>query len=255
MEKLIFDKDIAEFRTGPVKFGICMATYQRKIGNTPAYLKRSLDALLSQTATNWHLYLVGDKYENNDEFLTCVASFPKDKITYVNLTYANERENMAKGNDLWMVAGCNAMNISHQMALDDGCTYLVHHDDDDFFSSKKIQLLNYTLSLHPEPICIFHYSGYLGGVLPREEFNGIKSTLENTYYLPMPCNLTHSSITIHRSIALDFKYDGFRPGKTNYECGDIQLINYIRHAVFNDPKKYTIFIPILLCVHDVQGQG
>lgn len=255
MEKLIFDGDIPEFRTGPEKFGICMATYQRKSGKTPSYLKRSLDAILSQTATNWHLYLVGDKYENNDEFLECISSFPKDKITYKNLTYAHERENIAAGHNLWMVGGCNAMNTSHQMALEDGCSYIVHHDDDDFFSSKKIQILNYTLSLHPEPICIFHYSKHMGSALPRIECNEIKSTLENTYYLPMPCNLNHSSITIHRSIALDFKYDGFRPGKTHYECGDIQLINYIRNTVFTDPKKYVVFIPLLLCVHDVQGQG
>jgi hypothetical protein len=214
-----------------------------------------LNAILNQTATNWHLYLVGDKYENNDEFLACVESFPKDKITYVNLTSANERENITKKDDLWKVAGSNAYNHCHQMALDDGCTYLVHHDDDDFFIDKKIQILNYTLSLHPDPICIFHYSKHLGGVLPRGECNEIKSSLENTYYLPNPCNVNHSALTIHKSVALSFKYDGFRPGKTKYECGDIQLLEYLRNTVFNDRKKYTVFVPLLLCVHDVQGQG
>lgn len=255
MEKLIFNGDVAEYRTGPAKFGICMATYQRKSGKTPAYLKRSLDAILSQTATNWHLYLVGDKYENNDEFLSCISAFPKDKITYMNLTSAHERENIPSGQPLWMVAGSNAYNQCHKMALADDCTYIVHHDDDDYFSNKKIQILNYTLTLHPEPICMFHYSRHMHCILPGQAVEGIRSTLETTNYLPLPCNLNHSSITIHKSVASSFEYDGFRPGKIHYECGDIQLINYIRNAVFNDPKKYVVFVPLLLCVHDVEGQG
>jgi glycosyltransferase involved in cell wall biosynthesis len=255
MEKHIFDTDVLEYRTGPAKFGICMATYQRKNGKSPFYLKRSLDAILNQTATNWHLYLVGDKYENNDEFLACIASFPKDRITYVNLSSAQERENVVDRRNLWMVGGCNAMNTSHKMALDDDCTYMVHHDDDDYFSSKKIQLLNYVLTLHPDPICIFHYTKHMGGRLPAQEFTEIHSSLNNLYYLPLQCNVNHSALTIHKSVASAFQYSGFYPGKVRYECGDMQLIHHIRTTATNDPTKYTVFIPCLLCIHDVEGES
>jgi len=253
MENHIFENDVEEYRTGPNKFGICMASYQRRSGKTPAYLKRSLEAILNQTATNWHLYLVGDKYENNEEFLQCISFFPKDKLTYVNLSYANERDNISNRNNLWMVGGCNAMNTSHKLALEGGCSYIVHHDDDDYFNPKKLQILNYTLSIHPDPICIFHYSKHLDKVLPSQVFTGLKTSIEDLYNLPCPGNVNHSALTIHRSIAESFKYDGYRPGKVHYECGDIQLLKYIIQKATNDNKNYTVFVPLLLCTHDSEG--
>jgi glycosyltransferase involved in cell wall biosynthesis len=246
MEQLIYTTDHPEYRSGPTKFGICMATYQRKNGKSPMYLKRSLDAIINQTATNWHLYLVGDKYENNDEFLECISTFPKDKITAVNLPSALERENIKNITDLWKVGGATAFNHAHQLAVADGCEYILHHDDDDPFHTKKIQVLNYVLTLYHTPLCMFHYSTYIGSILPRQ----IVSTISPL--LPSEGNVIHTSLCIHKSIASDFMYDGYSPEKTTYTCGDMQLIAYIRNAVKDSLK--SIFVPLLLCSHDIEGE-
>lgn len=246
IEQTIYNTDYPEYRSGPTKFGICMATYRRKNGKSPSYLKRSLDAIINQTATNWHLYLVGDKYDNHDEFLKCISSFPKDKITAVNLPSAPERENIKNRTDLWKVGGASAFNHAHQLALADGCEYILHHDDDDVFHTKKIQVLNYVLTICDTPLCMFHYSTYTCDILPRQKLLTISPQL------PSEENVIHTSLCIHKSIASGFMYDGYRLHKTNYICGDMQLIAYIRKAVNNATK--SIFIPLLLCEHDVEGE-
>jgi len=251
MEQIIYTTESPDYKTGPNKFGICMATYQRKNGSSPSYLKRSLDALLAQTATNWHLYLVGDKYEDNAEFLECIARFPKDKITVVNLPVASERENIVDKMDLWKVAGSNAFNHAHELALADGCDYILHHDDDDPFHRKKIQILNYILSLYKQPTCLFHYSTYINIILPREHITAMgPNNLQ-----PREGNVIHTALCIHKSVVSVFKYDGYRIGKMDYTCGDIQLIRYLNALILSDPNKYTVFIPLLLCKHDIEGEA
>jgi hypothetical protein len=243
----IFNNNIDDYKSGPTKFAICMATFQRKNGKSPFYLKRSLDALLNQTASNWHLYLVGDKYENNDEFLECIKFFPKEKITAVNLDVAPERENITDKLSLWSVAGANAYNKATELALADGCDYILHNDDDDPFHIKKIQILNCILTRY-SPNCIFHYSTYCNsGKLPKEQID----TISMNNLQPRECNLVHSSLCIHKSIAIQFKYDGYRPEKKEYVPGDMQLIRFIN----NYNSKCNIFIPLLLCNHDIGGEA
>jgi len=248
----IYTTDDPEFRSSPIKFGICMATYMRRNGKSPFYLKRSLDCVKNQTATNWHLYLVGDRYENNAEFESCLAEFPKEKLTYINLPVAMERDNMARSEELWRVAGSNAFNHAHQMALNDNCDYILHYDDDDVYHVKKVQLLNYTLSLYPDATFLFHYSNYLNNTnLPHEQYTTL------TKVRPTPGNVVHASYCIHKSIIHDFKFDGYAPHKRahNYLEGDIQFLNFLHGQLNQDPIKYCVFIPYLLCVHETEREG
>jgi len=248
----IYNTDIQEYRSGNKKLGICMATFQRKNGKSPFYLKRSLTALMNQTATNWHLYLVGDKYDDNNELLNIIDFFPKDKITCINLDIAAERDYITNKSDLWKVGGSNAFNHSMDMALKDNCDYILHNDDDDPFHIKKLQCINYILSLYDDPFFIFHYSTFLTNtILPHEKIN----YLSKNNLFPRSCNVIHTSFCLNKSIASEFRYDGYEPGKTYYECGDVQLIEYILSICNSDISKYTIFIPLLLSNHDIEGEA
>jgi hypothetical protein len=246
----IYINNIDMYRTGNNKFGICMATYQRKNGKSPIYLKEILESIIQQTAYNWHLYLVGDKYEDENEINDILTFFPKDKLTFINLPYAQERDNLKDLNKLWCVGGSNATNYAYKLAVSDGCDYIIHTDDDDPMHNKKIQILNYILTLY-SPICIFHYSTYLGPntILPIENITEIK---ENNH-IPKEQNVIHSSLCIHKSIASKFRYDGYRKEKQIYSPNDMQLIAYIRNSLRNK-ENYTIFIPLLLCNHDIEKE-
>jgi len=248
--KNIYENNIDKYKIGPTKFGICMATYQRKNGKSSLYLKEILTSIIQQTATNWHLYLVGDKYEDENEIKEILESFPKNKLTFVNLPYAQERDNLKDLEKLWCVGGSNATNYSYNLAVSDGCDYIIHTDDDDPMHNKKIQILNYILTLY-SPICMFHYSTYLGPnqILPKEKIGEI----EKNNHVPKEANVIHSSLCIHKSIASVFRYDGYRKDKKNYGPNDMQLIEFIRKTLENK-DKYTIFIPLLLCRHDIEGE-
>jgi glycosyltransferase involved in cell wall biosynthesis len=73
-----------------MNFGICISTYQRKDGKTPELLRRALDSVFNQTYKNFKIFLIGDKYENNDEFEKILSEYPSEKIYYENLEIANE---------------------------------------------------------------------------------------------------------------------------------------------------------------------
>uniref|UniRef100_A0A6C0DF77 Uncharacterized protein n=1 Tax=viral metagenome TaxID=1070528 RepID=A0A6C0DF77_9ZZZZ len=252
MDKLnmIYATEDPDYRSSSIKFGICMATYMRRNGKSPFYLKRSLNLIKNQTGTNWHVYLVGDRYTNNDEFESCLVDFPKDKLTYINLPVAMERDNMPKNINLWKVGGSNAFNHAHQMALNDNCDYILHYDDDDLYHPKKIQILNYVLSLYPDASCLFHYSTHVNRQrLPKENYTTITKVRPNLY------NVIHSSLCIHKSIIKDFKFDGYAPDKIEYDCGDHQCINFLHDKLNTDPIKYSVFIPVLLCIHEVECEA
>jgi len=246
----IYENNINEYITGPYKFGICMATYKRKNGKSPSYLKEILTSIIQQTASNWHLYLVGDKYEDENEIKEILDFFPKDKLTFTNLPYAQERDNLNDLKKLWCVGGSNASNYSYNLAVSDGCDYIIHTDDDDPMHIKKIQILNYILTIY-SPVCMFHYSTYLGPnqILPKEKINKI----ENNNHIPKESNVIHSSLCIHKSIASVFRYDGYRKEKKIYSPNDMQLIAFIRETLKNK-ENYTIFIPLLLCRHDIEQE-
>ena len=56
-----------------MKLGIVIATYQRKDGTTPFFLQKALDSIFSQTYQNFKIFLIGDKYEDNEEFVNIIS--------------------------------------------------------------------------------------------------------------------------------------------------------------------------------------
>lgn len=249
--KKMYNEDTDMFTKSPIKFGICIATFQRPSGRSPKCLIDTFNCILKQTASNWHIYLVGDKYENNEEFEKLVQLFPyQHKLTYINLPHAVERENVKHPFELWKIAGCNAFNTSNKMALEDGCDYLLHYDDDDIWHPKKIQILNYICSIYNNPLFVYHYSTHTNPpLIPRETI----TELGKNNLLPRSCNVIHSSCCSHRNLIEHFKYEGYVPGKERYECGDQQFYNFINEYMNKNKDTFSVFIPLLLSQHETEG--
>lgn len=51
-----------------MKLGIVIATYQKSDDSTPFLLKRAIESIKNQTHQDYLLIIIGDKYENNNEF-------------------------------------------------------------------------------------------------------------------------------------------------------------------------------------------
>jgi glycosyltransferase involved in cell wall biosynthesis len=130
------------------KFGVIISTYMRPDGKTPFYLDRCLNSLKKQIFKNFKVYLIGDKYDDNNEFSNIVKSFSKDlSILAVNLPTAVERNKYLGSNNkaLWMYGGVNATNHGIDLCIQDKCKYICMLDHDDWWNPKHLRNFNNTL--------------------------------------------------------------------------------------------------------------
>jgi predicted O-methyltransferase YrrM len=229
---------------------ICIATYERKNGKSKYYLTRCLESIKAQTYQNYKIFLIGDKYENNNDFEQMVKIIPPEKIYSENLSYALERENL-KGTNLWSVGGANALNIAIKYASDQKYKYIVRLDDDDYWHKDRLLLLNETIKKYPDSVYYFNYSTYCYGCnLPREK---ITQVFYNNL-LPKEENMVHSTACWNND-TLNFLYKTFDKNNPHVEyiCGDMQLIKHVRKYV-QELNFTCVFIPQLLTYKEVQGE-
>lgn len=171
-------------------FAITMVTYKRKDGSTPTKIKRAIDSLTAQTYQKWKLFLTGDHYDNEEEFREIVNFLPKNKISYYNLPFAEERESgKFIGKSLWCCAGVNAGNHCIKKAKEENYNLIAHLDDDDEWFPNHLEELENAYRQFPEAAFVYTRSKYLGIVLPRE--NNQKKEYNNLF--PREGNIVHSS--------------------------------------------------------------
>jgi len=122
------------------KLGIVISTYQRPDGKTPELLKKTLNAINNQTYTNWKLYLIGDNYKNQQEFEELANIIPKDKILYLNLPTAVERNRYPEGGwKLWYSGGNHAANIGIEFSVNEGNHWVCHCDHDELWYNNHLE--------------------------------------------------------------------------------------------------------------------
>lgn len=235
------------------RFGICMATYRRANGKTPFYLERCLASIVAQSYSDWHVYLVGDRYEEPEELERIVrAHLREDQVTLLNLEVARERDALPRGAALWRIAGSNAMNHALELALEADCDYVLHLDDDDWWAPQRLERLADAARVFPDALFMHNYSTHPSNTLPRtrvEEMRYDNLAIEAQ-------NAVHSSFCMHRIFAKGFRYASYPldPPPDDLKCGDIQLIEYTNDYMRGKPFAHSLFVPELLTFKDVEGE-
>jgi acetyltransferase-like isoleucine patch superfamily enzyme len=230
-----------------MKLGIVIATYQRPDGSTPFLLKRAIDSIKNQTHQDYILIIIGDKYEDNIEFEAICNGFElKDKINFVNLSYAKEREKYSIGSEeLWSAGGVNARNYGVDLGLSLGLTYICHLDHDDYWHPQHLELINFTIEETKDASFINTCSTYFDSYLPRIELTNevISSQLK-------PGNFVHSSVCInYKTIPLKYR-DVFEETGKKY-ASDADLWIRIREYI-NQNELKTYQISSLTCFHPTE---
>jgi hypothetical protein len=229
----------------PIQFAIVIATYQRKDGSTPGKLRRALQSIREQVYDNFLVYLVGDCYDDNDEFRSYASLLPEGKIQLINLPEPGERGFITQTERLWHVAGAAAMNTGLNLARKANVPYYVHLDDDDCWSSDHLLLLAYIY--HKFPRCSFVYtqSTYINFLFPGT----VHVEMVENNLLPCPGQLTHSAASF-RCDRIPFDYFTTRDGNLAIQPADAQMWNRIHCWLQNNPEKYSaIYIPIMTVYH------
>ena len=230
-----------------MKLAISLTTYQRKDGKSPFYLKRAIDSVCSQTHQDWHLFVVGDHYENEMEFLMIMSQYSSDKISFVNLDRSVERDKYGdSGLLLWHSAGITAMNYASKMALDAGFDYICHLDHDDYWAEHHLEVISYVAETRcADFICTKSTFGQ--GFLPAIE----AISCDILPFLPLSCGLINSSSCYnHRKIPLRYENVWERDKQVVPADADlwIRLAKYLQE---NNFKSYCV--NELTCIHDEEG--
>jgi len=189
-----------------INFAIIMATYHRKNGSTLNKIKKAFHSIQKQSYPHWTLILVGDKYENPEEFDEITKLIPEDKIIYQNLDQAYERELHQQGKitvrQLWNNAGASAMSAGLDIAQNAGFTHVAHLDDDDTWEPNHLEELNKTYLEFPETIFAYTCGRFINNIIPRQ-IDDVKIQYDNLP--PVGRNLLHSA-TSWRLDFIDLRY-------------------------------------------------
>jgi len=235
-----------------ILFAIVIPTYYRKNGSTLNYIKRCFESITYQTHPYWIIYLIGDEYENVEEF----ASFEKliEPIYSNRLKIYNkpdpERNYIMNKTKLWNIAGATAVNYGLKWARDDGIKYYAHIHDDDFWNNDHLALLADVYQKYPN--CIFAYtqSTYPASINPATPFlPHVNLEISENNLLPKQGILVHSSISFRCDI---IPYNYFTTRNENEIIGPADGIMWdqINQFIQANNKYCAILVPSITCHHD-----
>lgn len=227
------------------RFGIVISTYRKEDGTTPVILKKALDSVFNQTYQNFKVFLVGDKYEGENEILELLKNYDSNKISFVNLKEAKERDNHKEIKAIWSYGGVTAINYGVDVLLNKGFEYICHLDHDDWWSLNHLEEFNKCLNIKKYNwLCT--KSTYLNPnvFLPKMESDEL--------YVDF---LPNTSSLIHSSVCMNFKEINLRYRDLYSETGKIGLPAdselWTRTKKFLEENNQTgVFINKLTCFHE-----
>jgi glycosyltransferase involved in cell wall biosynthesis len=225
-----------------MKIGIIIPTYQRADRTTLKYLQRALNSIKNQTYSDYKVFLIGDKYENKEEFINISTSIiPKEKMFSINLSYAKEREKYPLGDKkLWCSGGVNATNYGIELCLKENINFICHLDHDDWWESNHLEEISKCINNY---FFITTKSNHINNkILPKKY---------SIPYYPKSGDIVHSATCINYS-KTNLRYrDVFEETGKVYPA-DADLWNRIADFMKNTNNK-GIVIDKITCNHITEG--
>ena len=234
-----------------MKLAIGIATYQRSDGSTPRYLSRALESVKNQTHQDFKVFLIGDRYDNNNEFVELATSILNPtQIYFENRSIAPERDLYPIGSkNLWCSGGVSAYNHAIDCAQSQGYDYVCHLDHDDYWNENHLEYINQVINHDSNVGLIFSCARHFDGmVLPR----GVP--LNNLVHqrIPIPADTIHSSVCInHRLIPLKYR-DVFALEGRALEA-DMDMWSRVRDYLTSNAEIKSYLIGAVTCFHDIES--
>ena len=234
------------------KICVIMSTYFRKNGTTKSLLSRALRNLEAQTYKNFKLFLIGDHYDNNDEFENLCKSYKND-IYYKNNEQHYRCYNFPDRNTYWSIGGVLALKTGIEKAIEEKYDYYFHLDDDDEWTDFHIKIVVDHIKHFPLSDFILTKSKYKNTFLPRTDE---KNTFYNNY-IPRGEDSVHASHIyglpilgnlilniINRNHVLANKINSKEDTSIGIRATDATILDEIHSMVVNKKIK-SLYIPIV----------
>lgn len=230
-----------------MNLGIVISTYMRKDNKTLELLKRALNSVFSQTHKDFKIFLIGDRYENQEEINNLVSIYPADKLYFENLPFAAERDNYTDKYVLWSYGGVNAVNYGLDVAMTNGYEYICHLDHDDYWSNTHLEEISKCLQ-HTNSDWVCTKSKYISDLIyPTYNCSNIYCD-----FIPIPGGLIHSSTCMNfKKIPLKYR-DLYKETGTIGIPADADLWSRVASFVQKNNFKTTL-INKITCFHIEEG--
>lgn len=227
-----------------IKFAVVIATYQRPNGKSKNFIRESLKSLKKQKYQNFKVFLIGDRYDDNDEFLSFDKEFPTEKLYMENLKVAHERDNCKLKRNLWTIGGANAMNHGLRKCREEGFTHMAHLDDDDTWHPNHLR--NLAIAYTQFPNIVFACTK---GILNNDILPYVNGYYPDNF-IPKGNDCFHSSFSFNVKI-LPFEYQTISlplVEEKEYEPADLVMLRQIGDFIRkSNGKWHGICAPHITC--------
>lgn len=238
-----------------MKIAVVIPTYRRPDGSTEKYLSRCIASVMNQSHIYFRIYLMGDRYENVEEFNRVAKTFASNRLHAENLPTAYERDNFSHVKGwMWGYGGCATNNTGIDRALNDGFDYICHLDHDDWWEPNHLQLLSRCIEetgaawLHTKSTYLYNRT------LPDFTFDG--DWIEG---FPQATRAIHSSMCYDLR-RIPFRYPILKehmPKSDDFGgwAADIDMINTISRFIESKPHLglRSFLVNAVTCHHDEEG--
>ena len=208
-----------------LKVCVVMPTYFRQNGSTRELLSRALRNLEAQTYKNFKLFLIGDHYDDNDEFEEICKSYKKD------IFYKNNEEHY-RCYDQWRDIHVEVV-VENINKFPDAAFILTKAKYSDIFLPRTIENKVF-------------YNNYI----PKGEDSVHAS---HVYKLPLLGDIVVDVINYNHTLAtkINNKEDGFED--ITIPPGDATILNHINSMVLTKEIN-SLYIPVIT-VNKVSDQN
>lgn len=234
------------------KFAIVTTTYQKADGSTHDQLVRTINSVLDQKYENWKLFLIGDRYEDEDEFNRIAGIVPDEKIFKINrLDVTIERDLYPyPSRKLWCSAGGSSRRYGIQQAIDQGFDYICPLDHDDWWRQDHLLRFANAIKKHPDLFFLVSLSQYKKrGRLPPAGF-----AKPGIGFFPSPEKVVHSSTCIKFSETDIRTRDVFAETGENPVPADLDLWKRLSKWM-KDNDKQGYYTGVKTCFKDSEGEA
>jgi glycosyltransferase involved in cell wall biosynthesis len=236
-----------------IQYGVLIKTYKRKNNSTPDYLTRCLKSVVNQSYSNFKVFLIGDKYEDSEEFNKLSSLVPPEKLIAINLPVAPERDNPnLQGKALWCSAGAHAAKYGMNLMKEKGIFHHCRLDDDDFWLPNHLEMLNQGYTMFPESVYVYCNALYTNPSGHTRTFppENISPLLRYDNLPPRPERVIQSAASWRLDKIPIMPRTVLEQGRVY--PGDADLWQRMR-VYFNENNLKTLYIPLTTVIKDSEG--
>jgi hypothetical protein len=209
--------------------------------------------VFSQTHKDYKVYLVGDWYEDWQQWYELVSPYFSDKLYVINLPEPGERNKYKDHHDaLWCYGGTKAFNLAIDKAIEDGFVYIAHLDHDDWWEPNHLKVISDCIDkTGADYICTKSY--YMRGrhMNPPQILPAYYGSEEMIDIVPLPGGVVNSS-TVYNYVTIPIRGEDSLEIRGELRPCDEDLWVRINHYMV----KHNLvgkFINKITCNHTEEG--